>query len=187
MSEFMNSNIDWNIDSPELLELRQELSEINDKFDVERTEWGFNLVFDWAKLDVPLRPENILSVARLTNWVSNYYEENHSWTWNQFFVKLSEMWWKYYDIHINDNPSWILENIQSLLRWWDTKVVRQEILMWKAWVTSQELYVKTLDLYWSQHWFMEMYSLFLNEWIEISEATRSIKEELDTLYNENAR
>ncbi len=160
---------------------RQKLKEINPRLDITPFDQWFKLEYDWNKFDEILDIENVLLVWNLTDWILNYYEENHLQTWSEFFVKRTVS--DSFDIYIKDNPDWLLESIKSFVRWWDTKVLTQEKLKSKTWVDSWQLYKNhdKLDYYWSQKEFMEKYADFLNFSIETKEVISESKNALEKL------
>ncbi len=138
----MTERIETNTEShenQELLELRDELNSVDSKFEIEESDDWLKLNYEWSQLWLSLDKENVLPVAKLTSWVLDYYEKEHSDTWSQFEIKESNLWWKYFDIHIDDNTDWIVSYLKSVLSWWTTNVVREEIFREKAGINSEDL------------------------------------------------
>ncbi len=182
MSEALKQNNIENVEnSEELSELRDELSKIDPSFDVvESVDW-FKLEKDWLTFDVWLSKENVVPLAKITDWIMDFYEAEHSWSGNEFFAAenypLPGMTTnEHFDVSIDRN--W---GIFSRFLPWSTTVLTQETLMEQVWINSEEM--SRLENMWtmSREELAEQYANFLNHSLQVRWVINNSKKEEDEL------
>jgi len=180
MNESMQ-NIE-NQESQEMIELKEQLQDIDPNMSVKADNNWYKLEYNDNQLAIPLEKDRIVPVAKLTKWTLDFYQKEHINTDHEFYIKLSELGWKYYDIHIENNNDWLLDFAKSILKWWSTNVIREELLKDKTGITNQELNkLSKWDYYGSKKGFMEQYATFLNKSVENLKNTKWTKDELNNL------